>query len=172
MQLALDNSGSNGEAIANAPAVRVLCLGNELLADDCLGYIVADRLRPFASPQAEIVSTSESGFHLLDYLLGVHRLIVLDTIQTGAATPGTIYQFRENDLQSVPGGSPHYIGLFETLALARLLGLPVAEEISILAVETADCLTVGGELHPEVRAAIPILTAMVCDWIHAAICAS
>jgi hydrogenase maturation protease len=146
--------------------MRVLCLGNELLADDALGCVVADRLRPFASPQTEIVSTSESGFHLLDYLLGVRHLVVLDTIQTGAATPGTIHEFRENNPQSVPGGSPHYIGLFETLALAHLLGLPVAEEIVILAVETADCLTVGGELHPEVRAAIPILTGLVQDLIH------
>ena len=141
--------------------MRVLCLGNELLADDSLGSIVAERIRQFAPAGVEVLSTPEAGFHLLDYVLNVNRLIVVDTVLTGTAPPGTIYALHEHELKAVPGGSPHYVGLYETLALARTFGLPVAEEVIFLAVEAADCSTLGGEIDPAVRAAIPSVVEIV-----------
>jgi hydrogenase maturation protease len=141
--------------------MRVLCLGNDLLADDSLGGVVAGQLRQVAPPEVEVISTSESGFHLLDYVLNIQRLVVVDTVVTGAASPGTIYAFHDDELQAVPGGSPHYVGLNETIALAWQLGLPVAEEVIFLAVEATDCLTLGGAMHPAVAAAIPRLVNMV-----------
>ena len=149
-------------------ALRVLCLGNELLGDDALGCVVADQLRPFASAEVDILSTPESGFHLLDYVVGLRRLIVVDTVQTGTAPPGTIYQFRDCELALVPGGSPHYVGLCEALALARTLGLPVAEEVIILVVEAVDCLTLGAEMSSQVCSTIPTLVSMVRDMMPAA----
>ena len=148
--------------------LRVLCLGNELLGDDALGCVVADRLRPFASEDVDIFCTPESGLHLLDCVLGVRRLVVVDTVQTGNAPPGTIYQFRDSELASVPGGSPHYVGLCEALALARELGLPAAEEVIILAVEAGDCLTIGAEMSPQARSAMPALLSMIRDMMAAA----
>ena len=159
---------SHSPSAAAVPALRVLCLGNELLGDDALGCVVADRLRPFASEDVDILCTPESGFHLLDCVLGVRRLVVVDTVQTGNAPPGTIYQFRDSELPIVPGGSPHYVGLCESLALARRLGLPVAEEVTILAVEAADCLTMGAEMSPPVQSAMPALVNMVRDMMPAA----
>lgn len=141
--------------------MRVLCLGNELLADDSLGSVVAGQLRQFAPAEVEVVSTPETGFHLLDYVLSAPRLVVIDTVCTGTSPPGTISAFRESDLRTVQGGSPHYVGLLETLNLARRLGLPVAKEVIILAVEAADCSTLGGEMHSAVRAAVPALVNMV-----------
>ncbi len=146
--------------------VRVLCLGNDLLADDSLGSVVAERIRQFASADVEVLSTPEAGFHLLDYVLNVHCLVVVDTVVTGTAPPGTIYAFQDHELKAVPGGSPHYIGLYETLNLARTLGLPVAEEVFFLAVEAANCSTLGGEMDPAVLAVIPALVSMVRDMLR------
>jgi hydrogenase maturation protease len=145
----------------------VLCLGNELLGDDALGCVVADQLRPFAAEAVEILSTPESGFHLLDCVLDVRRLVVVDAVQTGNAPPGTIYKFRDTELPLLPGGSPHYVGLCESLALARKLGLHVAEDVTILAVEVADCLTIGAGMSPQVRSAMPALLRMICDMMPA-----
>lgn len=156
-----ENSQRLPPAAAKRVSMRVLCLGNDLLADDSLGSIVAEHVRQFAPAEVEVLSTPEAGFHLLDYVLGVGRLVVVDTLVTGTAPPGTIYIFNSNQLKAAPGGSPHYVGLFETLALARVLSLPVAEEVVILAIEAADCSTVGGEIHPAVRAAIPALIRMI-----------
>ena len=145
---------------------RVLCLGNELLADDSLGSVVAEHLRQFAPADVEVLSTPEASFHLLDYVLNVHRLVVVDTVVTGTVPPGTIYAFHDHELKAAPGASPHYVGLHETLALARHLGLPVAKEVFFLAVEAADCSTLGGEITPAVLAAIPAVINMVRNMLR------
>lgn len=141
-------------------ATRILCLGNPLLADDAFGFRVAEELRR-VWPQADIVETSAAGFDLLDLTLGASRLLVVDTFQTGAAPPGTVEVFRENDLQPEPGASPHYVGLFEALRLGKELALPVPQEVAIIAVEPADCRTVGGAMHPAVRAAVPAVLELI-----------
>jgi hydrogenase maturation protease len=135
--------------------VRFLCLGNDILADDALGLDVAAELRKRAYQGVEIVESMESGLHLLDCLLDVDRVVVIDTIQEGSAPPGTIYQLREDDVRTTSEGSPHYVGLFDALRMGRRLGMPVADEVLIVAVEAADCTTLGGDMHPAVRSAIP-----------------
>ena len=55
-------------------------------------------------------------------------------------------------------GLQHYIGLFEALGLGRALGLSVPHEVTIITVQPADCVTVGGSMHPSVSAAMqPVL---------------
>ncbi|MGC9971184.1 MAG: hydrogenase maturation protease [Bryobacteraceae bacterium] len=136
--------------------VRVLGLGNEILADDALGILAARELAKLFSPdQVEVVESSESGLHLLDHVTNVRRLVVIDTVQTGHAAPGTIFEVREQDVRAAPGTAAHGTGLFDALALARKLGFDVAQEVTILAVEAADCLTLGGPMHPAVAAALP-----------------
>ena len=95
-------------------SIRVLCLGNTLLADDGFGFVVAEQLRRIR-PDLEVCESSTSGFDLLDCALGASRLLVVDTVQSGALAPGTVSVFWEGDLQEAPGPSPHYVGLFEAL---------------------------------------------------------
>ena len=149
--------------------IRVLCLGNDLLRDDSLGSMVAAHVRQFAPANVEVLSTPETGFQLLDYALNVGRLIVVDTVVTGSAPPGTIYEIRDVDLKSLTGVSPHYVGLFEVLAVSRHVGLPAAEEVIILAVEAEDCFCIGKDMHPAVLAAVPGLIKMVRNRIAAGI---
>jgi hydrogenase maturation protease len=160
------NPSSELSTATETVTMRVLCLGNDLLADDSLGSVVAEHIRQFAPGDVEVISTPEAGFHLLDYVLNVHRLVVVDTVVTGTAPPGMIYAFHDHELKAVSGGSPHYVGLHETLALARQLGLPVAEAVSFLAVEAADCSTLGGEMDQAVLAAVPVLVDMVRDMVR------
>jgi hydrogenase maturation protease len=147
-----------------AAPIRVLGLGNEILGDDAFGILVARQVGGVVSPdEVEVATSSESGLHLLDYILDCGRLIVVDTIQTGRSEPGTIYVLREQDLPAARADCPHGVGLFDALALARQLDLPTPEEVTIIAVEAADCLTVGGTMHPSVRAAIPkVLDLIFC----------
>jgi hydrogenase maturation protease len=148
--------------------MRILCLGNELLADDSLGCVVAEHIRQFAPAEVEVVSTPESGFHLLDYVVNTSHLVVIDTVVTGTAAPGTVYALQEKDFRTTAGRSPHYVGLQETLVLARALHLPVTETVVVLAVEAADCTTLGGTMHPAVRAAVPVLLGMIRERIESA----
>jgi hydrogenase maturation protease len=142
-------------------AARVLCLGNPLLADDALGVKVAGALAGRLPPGTEVVQNDLTGFGLLDDLLEVPHLVVVDTVRTGAAPPGTVHLIREEDLRSAPGPSLHYVGLLEMLHLARRLGLPAPQEVAILAVEASDCTTIGGEMHPALREAVPLVVELV-----------
>ena len=149
------------EARGIETSTRVLGLGNEILGDDALGILVARQVQARFGEAVEVVSSSQSGFHVMDELLGVSRLLVVDSIRTGAAKPGTVYVLDEHAIPPAPGVSSHSLGIFEVLAVARRLGLPVPAECVILAVEVADCTTVGGSMHPDVAAAIPV----VLEWI-------
>lgn len=155
------NNTANSDLAGRTCETRILCLGNELLADDSFGLVVAEHLRLCTAPETEVVSTPEAGFHLLDYVLNTRRLVVVDSVMTGKAPVGTIYVLHEDELNVITGGSPHYVGLYESLVLGRTLNLRVAEEVVIVAVEIADCTTLGGEMHSALQAAIPEVIRIV-----------
>jgi hydrogenase maturation protease len=142
-------------------SARLLCLGNDILADDALGIRVAETLREKMPDSVDIVPCMESGIRLIDHLVGVPRVVVVDTVQTGRVPPGTVLTVREEDVDYTPGTSAHYIGLFEALALGRKLELPVARDVVIIAVEGADCRTLGGRMDPAVEGAIPEVISRV-----------
>ncbi len=145
--------------------IRVLGLGNELLADDRFGLVVADQLRDLAGEELEVVSGPTAGLSFLDALAGASHLLVVDTLVTGSVHPGTLSEFREGEVAGPAGPSPHYVGLFEALALGRTLGLPMPGRVVILAVEPSDCLTVGGGMSDAVQAAIAPATRCAMEII-------
>jgi hydrogenase maturation protease len=155
------NSAPREQSAKRICDTRILCLGNDLLADDSFGLVVADHLRPYATPETEIISTPEAGFHLVDYVLDTHCLIVVDGMMTGKAPVGTIYVLQEEDVNVAAGGSPHYVGLYESLVLARTLNLPVAKKVIVVAVEIADCTTMGAKMNSALYAAIPEVIRIV-----------
>jgi len=142
--------------------IRILCLGNELLADDAFGLAAAEELRR-RFPQMDVVFTTDSGFHLLDNLLEATFVVVVDCIQTNSAPPGTLFVLRSSDMMSPSGTSPHYVGLLETLQLARELLLNVPKDVIILAVEAADCLTLGGKMHDAVKSTVGLVVYLVAE---------
>ena len=141
--------------------MRILCLGNELLGDDGIGPLAAERLRETLPAGVEIVSTSESGLDLLEHLQHAGAVVVVDAVQTGAAAPGTVHIWNARELAVPQGPSPHYAGLNETLALARALDLALPPEITVLAIEAGDTLSFGAEMTPEVRDAIPLVAGII-----------
>jgi hydrogenase maturation protease len=145
--------------------IRILCLGNELLTDDAFGFLAAEELRR-CFPQLDVIFTTDSGFHLLDNLLEATIIVVVDSIQTGSVPPGTLYIVRSSDMKSPYGPSPHYVGLLETLQLAKELLLNVPKDVIILAVEAADCLTLGGKMHDGVKSAVWLVADLVAEIVH------
>jgi hydrogenase maturation protease len=123
------------------------------MGDDALGPTVARRLRRLHLPGVEVVESAESGLRLLDHF-ETPRLIVVDAIASGDAPPGTVFVLKPEELGESRAASPHGMGLRETLELGRALGLSMPQEVTLLAVETADCQTVGGLMHPAVAQAV------------------
>lgn len=143
----------------------VLGLGNELLADDAVGLLVArdvagrvaaGELGPDAGGRCAVRETAAAGLALLDEMMGFDAAIIVDAIQTGREAPGHVFEFDGADLPVLRPAGPHFVGLGETMALGRQLGLPMPEWTAVVAVEVADALTVGGGLTPAVAGAVAV----------------
>lgn len=116
----------NQDSIMDDPrnAALVVCIGNELVADDAIGCEVYARLRAMELPPgARVAFVGVGGLALLDRLQGDERaMIVVDAVQFGAAA-GTIHCLRWDQLPSSGGAaiSAHGIGLRETIEIGKML---------------------------------------------------
>ena len=141
-----------------ASPVLVLGLGNDVLRDDAVGLRVAEaaRARLAGEPAIEVRTTTEMGLALLDEIADRAGVILVDSVQTGQAPPGHLHEIATEGLSRVLTTAPHFLGIGETLALGRQLGLAMPREVRIFAIEVADPFTLGTDLSPEVSAAVPV----------------
>jgi hydrogenase maturation protease len=161
------HSGSGPESLeqqAIEQSVMVLCLGNDILRDDGVGWAVASALEaqmsesriPDPESRAFVVKRSAlSGFYLLDELTGWNQVIVVDAVKTGQHPPGTVLSFPFEALGSEEGPSPHAVGLPTVVRLGRRCGVPLPSRIHIVAVEVEDMESFVEGLTPPVEAAVP-----------------
>lgn len=135
----------------------ILGLGNDILTDDAIGLEVACEVarRLDGDDQVDVRETMEMGLALLDFFAGYRAVILVDSIQTGRFPAGTTHEVDWAGLKQLTGRTPHFLGVGETLALGRRLGLAMPEEVRILAVEVEDPFTLGTQMTPSLQAAIP-----------------
>ena len=150
-----------------SPRILLLGLGNDILTDDAVGlHVVYELQRELADhPSIDIRETTEMGLALLDYITGYRVVFIVDSIQTGKAAPGVLHELDAAALTQLTGRTPHFVGVGETLALGRQLGLPMPEQVSIFAIEVEDPFTLGTALTPALQAALP----GIVDRIRAAV---
>jgi hydrogenase maturation protease len=132
----------------------VVGLGNDLLGDDAVGILAAQKLARELSAKVDVIETSLHGLALLDLFVGYNRLIIIDAISTGELSPGDVIELDPRNLRAIPGPSPHYTGLPELITIASQLQLEFPEEIKIIAVEVASPHTFGRKLSDPVATAL------------------
>ncbi len=165
----LDNGGAapavpwSGGGAQPTKNVLLLGLGNDILTDDGVGLNVVREVRGRLSAEesVETVATAEMGLVLLDYIVGYRDVVLVDAVQTGKAAPGHLYDLQAEDLKALPVISPHFLGVGETLALGRQLGLAMPERVRVFAIEVEDPFTIGTQMTPLVRAAVPAIVENV-----------
>lgn len=113
----------------------VVCIGNELIADDAIGYEVYKLLLNLDLPGGTRVEFSGvGGLALLDFLCGGEQiLIVVDAVQFGAPA-GTIHCLSWDTVPSFGNSSisVHGIGLKETIDIGKALYPELMPESIIL----------------------------------------
>lgn len=141
---------------ASTANVLVLGLGNDILTDDAVGLSVVRevRIRLADEPDIAVRGTTEMGLTLLDQIEGCAGLVLVDAVQTGNAAPGHVHEIGPDELPQVTATSPHFLGVGETLALGRSLGLAMPRHVRIFAIEVADPFTLGTHLTPAVERAV------------------
>ncbi|MBZ5587119.1 MAG: hydrogenase maturation protease [Acidobacteriia bacterium] len=150
------------------PDALVLGLGNDLVADDGFGPVVARECKRdlCLRPEVAVEEAAAAGLRLLDMLAGYSRALILDVVQTGRVPPGTLldWPLPASAAGWTLGGS-HQCDLLTALALGRALGFSLPEEVSLLVAEVSDLQTIREELSPEVAAAVPRARALVAEWL-------
>jgi len=156
-------------AAASTPRILVLGLGNDILTDDAVGLLAVRELRAGLAGRhplpIDVCETTEMGLALLDFLVGYQTVILVDAIQTGRAPVGTVHELDAPALRRLAGVTPHFLGVGETLALGRQLGLPMPTRVLILAIEVADPFTVGTTLTPPLQAALPAILGRLWNLV-------
>ena len=145
------------------PRTLVLCLGNDFLRDDGVGWAIADALEeclprppiPNPQPPVSVKRSALSGFYLLDELSGWERVLVVDAVRTGQHPPGTVLSFPFEALGTEEGPSPHAVGLPTVIRLGRQSGVPLPSWIHVVAIEVDDMESFVEGLTPAVEAAVP-----------------
>jgi hydrogenase maturation protease len=167
------SAGSSAEENPVTPVptgvTLVVGLGNPLLADDGVGWRVAQALiaRLQSDPglaadpafaDVEVDHLAVGGLTLMERLVGYRRAVLVDAMVTGEHPPGTVRRF---SIADIPGreathlDSAHDASLATALAAGRALGADLPTEIAVVAVEAVRVDEFGETLTPAVEAAIP-----------------
>lgn len=168
--------------------ILVIGLGNPILGDDGIGWIIADRVRqalglqtapisPFDPAQSisvdgaiEIDRLSLGGLSLMERLIGYRYVILLDSIRTGRVPIGHLWTFTFDRLEDSTGGhtrAPHDASLKTALQVGRVMGadLPSENLIYVVAVETGQNYDFSDKLSTEVEQAVEGAVHAVCEYI-------
>ena len=151
-----------------APRLLLLGLGNDILTDDAIGLLVVRQLqRHLASlPSIDFRETTEMGLALLDFITGYSAVVVVDSIQTGKADPGFLHEVDPATLEDLSRRTPHFLGLGETLALGRQLGLMMPERVKIFAAEVEDPFTLSTQMTPRLQVALPDIVERIAAEVR------
>jgi hydrogenase maturation protease len=161
--------------------ILVLGLGNDLYGDDGVGHHVvrllgqkraARHVRPNAGFAEDYVACALSGLALLDIIVGYDALVIVDTILRSDPVVWRIRILDMPDVRDVPGPSPHYISVPQTLALGRSLGLRMPKTVKIVSVEAGNLRRLGEGLSEAMRRRLPDIVAATNGVLEATACAA
>jgi len=141
----------------------VICIGNELVADDAAGFEVHSRLSDCG---ARLEFCGVGGIDVLQLLEGETDLIVVDAVQLGAP-PGTIHVIPWDTLPIADSAvSAHGLGLREIIEIGRLLyPEKIPQRITLVGIE-GRCFNLTREhMTDEVAAALDQAVATVKELL-------
>lgn len=151
----------------------VVCIGNELVADDAVGHAVFTRLLQTELPSGvRLEFCGVGGIALLELLHeGDQLMIVVDAVQLGAPA-GTLHLFPWGDLPDLGEGtaiSAHGIGLKDAIAIGQaLFPEKMPHKVLLLGIEGRCFDQLGGAMTPEVAASVqPAVEALQRELNHA-----
>ncbi len=149
--------------------IRIIGIGSPF-GDDRIGWEAIEAidesgmLDRFPAGVVAAYRCGQPATDLLPLLSGAGAALLIDGTRSGAP-PGTLRKVDAGELRADAGNiSSHGLGVPESLALARTLGMLPATTV-IYGIETGSIGT-QPEISPEVRAAIPALLRAIAADLH------
>ncbi|MFC2063851.1 hydrogenase maturation protease [Chloroflexota bacterium] len=140
----------------------VIGLGNPILGDDGVGWIIAEKLSKLLSERTdlEFEFLSLGGLALMERLEGYEKVIIIDAICSGKKPKGFVHYFPLNELPDRSSGhttAAHDTNLRTALEVGRSMGivLPKENNIIVIGIEAENVYDFSEDLSPAVEESIP-----------------
>lgn len=148
-------------------------LGNPILSDDGVGWVVAQKVADFlgsSDPSVIVESFALAGISLMEQMIGFDRVILIDSLNTGNFTQGKVVTFTLDNLVDLTHGhsaSAHDLSLNKALAMGRSMNasLPEDKDIYIIAIEARHTYEFSETLTSTIMAAVPIAVQEVLNLL-------
>jgi hydrogenase maturation protease len=141
--------------------LRVVCTGNRWRGDDGAGLEVARLLRETLPAKVQVLEREGEPTALMSAWEGAEAVWLVDAVASGAQA-GVVHR-ADVSTEALPASlfraSTHHFGLADAVELARALRRLPPRTI-VYGIEGAR-FTAGGELTPEVAAAVPEVAASI-----------
>ena len=155
--------------------ILVIGLGNPILGDDGVGWKVAEAVSKFLTStpcllqksdgnKIEVDCASLGGLSLMERMIGYERVILIDSMETGGNTVGSVRVFPLAALENPRFGhsaSTHDTSLMIALQTAQALGMDVPSRVHVVSIEAKNVYDFSESLSPEVERAVPIAAQKV-----------
>jgi hydrogenase maturation protease len=137
----------------------ILGIGNEILKDDGIGpQLVKDLQQNEPIGNVEYKTAFLGGLDLLDLIRDYRKVILVDAIKTRNGIPGTVSYFTpENFTETLHLSNFHDASFLNTLHLGKQLGIPLPDEIHIIAIEIVEDMVFGNSFSPEIASKIDVI---------------
>jgi hydrogenase maturation protease len=137
----------------------VLGLGNPVLSDDGVGLAVAAKLQRLLAEApvrgVDVLASTRAGFEMIDLLRGYTRAIIIDCIVLPEPQPGRVCRLTLEDVSGCARlVNAHEMSVGTAFRLAERMGIPMPEQVEIIAVEARDASTIAEGLTPAVQATV------------------
>jgi hydrogenase maturation protease len=152
----------------------VLGLGNPILGDDGVGWHVVAALQGSVhhaptGADVELDCHVGGGLSLMERLVGYDRVIVVDAINLGQGSTGSVICCPLAALPNPAVGhlaSAHETNLATALQLGRKVGAHLPETVMVVAVESPHVYEFAETLTPSVAGAVPQAAQRVLDTLR------
>lgn len=149
----------------------IVCgIGNPLLSDDSFGLHVIDHLSQCTHfSHIHFTKNYSAGIDLLYDLESYECAIIVDSVKTGKAAPGTLHEFGLDDIFSYSQTilvDSHGLNLPTVIEMGRQLGYELPKNFRFFGVEGTDFHTFNESPTQEVLKTVPLVSQRIIQYLN------
>ncbi len=149
--------------------VALIGLGNPIVGDDSVGIKIVDTIKnsyPLSDAITIIEDVSVGGIGLVELFRGYDKIIIVDSIQTGSYSEGSVVKLKPEDFASALHVSDyHNMDFFTALTFCKKVYSDIPEDIIILGIEITSVMEFSEELSPVLQKKFVEIVTLVYDQI-------
>ena len=133
----------------------IIGLGNPIVGDDAIGIRVVESIKdnfPTLDKTDILADVSIAGINLVELFRGYDRVILVDSIQTGQYSKGTVVNLNKEDFSLASHTSGyHNMDIFTALEFSSRMYGDIPTNIKIIGIEIENPMEFSDELSLEIQ---------------------